>query len=742
MKYADTCFCNFFFVCILQIRVFEMARNRSLSQAELQKILESEEFFEDLLILENNAELEDNVEELSDENPERIVAKINYPPQEIVDQTISTIETNDICHSVSLVDTHEFGLNNDSINSSQSEIVENEEPNFLNSHGKSSHASEKTNEDCESIPMMQDRDDGMPEGQNSESLESDVEPLDYSEEKDLRKRNRKLREKGLQYKTLRKNKDSEKYVYENEKGARKLRPTCQSVLCKKAKNRFCDSFSSLERKNIFSNFWKMSWDMKKVFVSSLVKTVPTRRPQEADSRRLQTLEYFLKRNGDNIRVCKKMFLSTLDLNEWMVKNWVVAADNSKLKDSKDISMPTKKRMPAELKIRINTLETFLNDLPKLESHYCRSSSNRLYLEPLYQTKTDVYQVYKDFCDTNGVKELSLAHFKKEMKIKNIFIHKPKKDQCDICIGYKTKNVSEEDYIKHIKRKEEARNEKENDKTEATENSELAIFTMDVQAVKLAPVLRASAIYYKTKLCVHNFTTFNLKNKEVNCYLWHEAEGGLEANIFASIITKHLFQFLEKEPSTKKIVIYSDGCGYQNRNNTLSNALYHFVNETNVTVIQKFLEKGHTQMEVDSAHSLIERRLKNKDIKLPSDYIEVCKKARPKQPFHVDFLEHTFFKNFSNLCYYQSIRPGNKKTDLHIIDIRCLKYEKNKGISYKINYSDNWTNLPHRLKVNLNPQIGRLYQSRLKIKQQKYEHLQALKKVLPSDCHNFYDSLPH
>jgi hypothetical protein len=90
-----------------------------------------------------------------------------------------------------------------------------------------------------------------------------------------------------------------------------------------------------------------------------------------------------------------------------------------------------------------------------------------------------------------------------MKIKSN--HKPEKDQCDICIGYKTKNVIEEDYIKHIKKKEEARNEKENDKKEATENSELGIFTMDVQAVKLAPVLRASAIYYKTKLCVHNFS---------------------------------------------------------------------------------------------------------------------------------------------------------------------------------------------------------------------------------------------
>jgi hypothetical protein len=43
--------------------------------------------------------------------------------------------------------------------------------------------------------------------------------------------------------------------------------------------------------------------MKKVFVSSLIKT---RR-----LKRLQTVEYFLKRKDENLRVCKKMFLSTV-----------------------------------------------------------------------------------------------------------------------------------------------------------------------------------------------------------------------------------------------------------------------------------------------------------------------------------------------------------------------------------------------------------------------------------------------
>jgi hypothetical protein len=137
-----------------------MARNQALSDSELQKILLSEEFFEDFKF-QNNAEIEDNVEELSDVTPERIVAEINCPPQEI----------DDICHSVSLVDNnHEFAPNNVSINSSQSEIIEKEEPNILNSHdgeiraetkrsdfvgnNNFQYATEKSNEYCESIPMM------------------------------------------------------------------------------------------------------------------------------------------------------------------------------------------------------------------------------------------------------------------------------------------------------------------------------------------------------------------------------------------------------------------------------------------------------------------------------------------------------------------------------------------------------------------------------------------------------------
>ena len=41
----------------------------------------------------------------------------------------------------------------------------------------------------------------------------------------------------------------------------------------------------------------------------------------------------------------------------------------------------------------------------------------------------------------------------------------------------------------------------------------------------------------------------------------------------------------------------------------------------VPIIQKYLEKGHTQMECDSAHTAIERRKKHCDLHSPAQYVQ-------------------------------------------------------------------------------------------------------------------------
>ncbi|GFN94300.1 hypothetical protein PoB_002080600 [Plakobranchus ocellatus] len=88
--------------------------------------------------------------------------------------------------------------------------------------------------------------------------------------------------------------------------------------------------------------------------------------------------------------------------------------------------------------------------------------------------------------------------------------------------------------------------------------------MDLQGVLLVPSINASSTYFKTKLAVKNFTMYNMVTKDAVCYVWHEAEGGLTSNEFTSCIIDHLSSL----SGANKIVLYSDGWDYQNKNSVL------------------------------------------------------------------------------------------------------------------------------------------------------------------------------
>lgn len=135
------------------------------------------------------------------------------------------------------------------------------------------------------------------------------------------------------------------------------------------------------------------------------------------------------------------------------------------------------------------------------------------------------------------------------------------------------------------------------------------------AVQLLPYCQASVLYYKIKLAVHNYTVYNLSTHETICYWFDESQCDLVASIFAS----SLVDTIEKKLNTslKPVIIYTDDCTAQNRNSVLSNALLHLSIKYNIDITQKYLEKGHTQMECDSVHNVIERKMKKTDHYLTS-----------------------------------------------------------------------------------------------------------------------------
>ncbi|XP_031327727.1 uncharacterized protein LOC116158984 [Photinus pyralis] len=393
------------------------------------------------------------------------------------------------------------------------------------------------------------------------------------------------------------------------------------------------------------------------------------------------------------------------------------------------------------------LDEFFKSLPKLPSHYCRRDTSKLYLEYTFQNMNQLYEVYvNNFCKDRNITPLGRNVFSKTFKEKNLALYSPKKDQCNVCFSFKYGNVTENEYRHHILRKDAARMEKQKDKEKA-EKDEIITLTMDLQAVKLCPYLPANKIYFKTKLCCHNFTIFDLKTRNVMCYWFSENENRL---LKASTFTTCIIDYLEENcitPMKKPIVLYSDGCGYQNRNNVLANALLNFAMKHETFIFQKYLEPGHTQMECDSVHSVIERRLKHKEIHLPSDYVTISKEARKTStPYKTKMLEYSFFKDYSasKFLRYTSLRPGRKTSDPVINDIKCIRYNPQGTIDIKLDYGqDLFNELPCRPKC-MPPIMNypQLLQGPSKIALDKWNHLQELKLVLPKDTHAFYDNILH
>lgn len=278
-------------------------------------------------------------------------------------------------------------------------------------------------------------------------------------------KNKILRMKGEKYKGLKRNNEG-KYNFSESKSARQMGQRCNSAFCKKNSNkRKCYFIEDKDRELLFTSFWKdMSWGERRTYVASLCHLIQPKvnKTGTNSSRRSGTIEYFLKQNNELLQVCKKMFLQTLGLNEWSVRNWVSnSAFGTGIIISPDHEKRTKKVGRSSNKNK--ELNNFFDNLPKLPSHYCRSSTNKLYLESFFETKIALYNAYVASLQNSEVVVVNKTDFNKEFQRRNLALYSPKKDMCDLCEGYKYGHITPEIYNLHQKNKIDSRDAKKLDK---------------------------------------------------------------------------------------------------------------------------------------------------------------------------------------------------------------------------------------------------------------------------------------
>ena len=152
--------------------------------------------------------------------------------------------------------------------------------------------------------------------------------------------------------------------------------------CSKCKFKCSLNISDRDRLNVFNEFWAQNDKEKLHFYGRTTTQVSSkRRGKQSTPKRSISTTYTLPVDGQMIRVCKRFYLTTLDINHKRVETyhtskhqftgtpvhlkWGEAANN---------------KVPEEIK---NGVREHIRSIPRVESHYCRANTNKEYLPSLY-----------------------------------------------------------------------------------------------------------------------------------------------------------------------------------------------------------------------------------------------------------------------------------------------------------------------------------------------------------------------
>ena len=283
----------------------------------------------------------------------------------------------------------------------------------------------------------------------------------------------------------------------------------------------------------------------------------------------------------------------------------------------------------------------------------------------------------------------------------------------------------------------------------------------MQKVLDVPYLKAGPLYYSRKLVKYNLTIYELTSKECSCITWSEVDGGRGCCEIGTALLKH-FQSMPQR--TTEVILFSDTCSGQNKNQYLSlTALLHNYLQSDTTILtitQKFLEPGHTQMECDSVHATIERAKKGVDVFVPSDWNIVMALARRRNPYTVipldnkEILNIKAFVNDNNLNL-KVFENGEKVAWKKIKVIRAQKGSNTLQILYEYGQEDPFLlniRQKKRTRKNLSATetienvtytlLSTKYADLLPVSDAKKKDLLALCKssIIPHHHHQFYENL--
>lgn len=530
--------------------------------------------------------------------------------------------------------------------------------------------------------------------------------------------------------------------------ARKIRPPCTCP-------RKCYDivgFNAIDR--IFEAFWNLgSYDLQSAYIAAHVKSKPVGRRRTlsgAESTRKRTNEWSVQVDSKQIVVCKAAFLNIHDIGktraDLVLKN--MSAAGLPPVDQRGKHVPINKTADESLKL----VNAHILSLPTCSSHYSRAKSkNRVYLPPGF-TLRKCYALYQKECEERNVQAVSFRRYRSELDSYNIGKAPPKLDTCSYCDEMRLKiemakqegdNDLEKTLGSELKHHSIRAEVAQNIMSAYTSNNEddVCALAMDLQQTLMTPRLHTNVAYYKRKLWTYNLGIHNLKNGRPYFYVWNEGM----AKRGSSDIGSCLMHFLDKfAPSNmKKLVIFSDNCGGQNKNISLSLLLLRYIHSGRLEMIKHYyLMPGHSMSACDRDFGNLATYIRGQEIYTTPHYVELMKKCRTVNPVTVVEMDTNEFVDLQPLqksvtkthlskagykegrmfLYSSNFKQGMKIWQSYNEDIGSpteVQLQKGKVAAYNEENFD-------LTKIDLQPK----YPSGVRLKQNKLDDLNHLARFIP------------
>ena len=453
--------------------------------------------------------------------------------------------------------------------------------------------------------------------------------------------------------------------YKSRKGIE--RPAKQpKVACNNSCRFKCSQvFIEEERIEICRTFWSLDYDRQKDFyIGNIEQNLPIRKKlQTTKGNRQLSRSYFFKKGDKKVRICQTFFKNTLSISDGPIIHAFKTRSNMGVfegPDKRGKHSPSNKTSADSL----NFVKSHIEKFPVMESHYCRRSSKRLYLDSKHSI-AKMYELYLTECASQNKSPVSSNEAKLTLST---------------------------EYQLYRKRIEDARLAKATDKERSNIDPSFLSATFDLQSVLQILSSDTSQLYHSRKICVYNLTIYESRlPNDGYCNVWTEMNGKRGSSEIGSA----LWFWLKQIPKTvKELSLFSDCCGGQNRNQHIAAFFMYVVQTLHFDCIEhKFLETGHTHMEVESMHSAIEAQKKIVPIFSIIDWMTVFRLARSSRkrknakPFNVHQLTFSDMLDLSDLSK-KIIKNRNKDENgatVKWLKIKCLKYEKSKPNCFQYRY---------------------------------------------------------